>query len=62
MPGVRVIINQQQALLLDWLVREGEVGANYSAVIASGFRRYWAAHAAKQMAVARAPRRPKGGR
>jgi hypothetical protein len=59
MLSVRVIINQQQARLLDGLVRAGEVGTNYGAVIASGFRRYWATHAAEEVAADRAPRRPR---
>ena len=58
MPAVRVVINQQQARLLDGLVRLGEFGADHSAVIASGFRGYWAAHAAEHVAAARALKRP----
>jgi hypothetical protein len=60
MPAVQVIINQQQARVLDGLVRLGEFGADYSRVIASGFRQHWAAHAAEHMAAAAA--RPRDGR
>jgi uncharacterized protein len=58
MPAVQVIINQQQARLLDGLVRMGEFGADYGTVIGTGFRQDWAAHAAEHMAAARALRRP----
>jgi uncharacterized protein len=58
MPAVRVIINQQQARLLDGLVRAGKFGADHSAVIAGGFRQDWAVHAAEHMAAAGTPRRP----
>ena len=57
MPAVPVIINQQQARLLDGLVRMGEFGADYSAVIGTGFRQDWAVYAAEHVAAARAPRR-----
>lgn len=58
MPAVRVIINQQQAQLLNGLVRSGESGADHRAVLTSGFRQYWAAHATEYLAAARAPGRP----
>ena len=41
---VRVVINQQQAQMLDRLVAEGKRGASYGEVIRSGFLEFCRQH------------------
>jgi len=42
--GVTVVINQQQADMLDRLIAEGRHGASYGDVIRSGFLRFCEDH------------------